>query len=658
MKNFSLSLIWTYVLLIGFAFLFQQCQKDEDHDTHSITSFTPTEGVVGTEVSITGAHFGTDKSQIIVSFDNVEATSSELKSVSDTEIKVAVPAELGTQTGSVKIKVIKGTLVITSTGEFTILATGAHTVTSFTPTFGKAGTEVTITGTQFGTDKSKITVSFGSVKAKADDIKSVSNTEIKVVVPAAATTVGALKITVQLDNKAAISKDDFSILEDKVADLSLHLLNNQNTYADPKLKANSVQPASDSPAATGVYKLPASVLDNYYNTSYTTTTYRGAVDPSSSTPWYAEEDWSYYSYLVRGAKEKNRNKPNEQQVVTDAWLRTQMGTNKATTLTANKYYVLDGHVFVQDGETLTIEAGTVLGGKQRASGQTEGALIIAKGGKIMAEGTASKPIIFTYDGDPLDGSALKTQQGRWGGVIILGKADLNTISESKSIEGIPTTEPRGSYGGTNDADNSGTMTYVSIRHGGSELGTGDEINGLTLGGVGHGTTLHHIEIIANKDDGIEFFGGTVGVRHLIVGYCLDDAFDYDQGYRGLNQFVILHLNDGGKGASERALECDGDDDAGQKPYALPLIANLTAIGGSSGAVGGEAMIQRANSGVRIVNSIFKSFKKNLKVEFTGEGEQDAWKRFKDGDISLHHNLFHDFDGVNGIEGLFSLSIPK
>ena len=222
-----------------------------------------------------------------------------------------------------------------------------------------------------------------------------------------------------------------------------------------------------------------------------------------------------------------------------------------TTWTKDNTYILDGLVFVNSGQTLTIEPGTVIKGKP---GQTTdaSALIVARGGKINAAGTAEEPIIFTAEQDdlanPFDIPA--GTKGLWGGVIILGNAQLNSTPGESAIEGIPTTEPRGLYGAIdtdgdtipdsfNNLDNSGTFTYCSIRYGGTDIGAGNEINGLTLGGVGRLTTIHHVEVIFNKDDGIEFFGGNVNTSHMIAAFCGDDSYDYDEGFRGKGQFWFV-----------------------------------------------------------------------------------------------------------------------
>ncbi|MCD4683460.1 MAG: hypothetical protein K8R86_09280, partial [Bacteroidales bacterium] len=217
--------------------------------------------------------------------------------------------------------------------------------------------------------------------------------------------------------------------------------------------------------------------------------------------------------------------PDEYTIVDDG-----NGTG-TTTWKSGKTYFLEGFVFVNAGQTLTIEPGCVIKGKA-GQGENASALIVSRDGKIMAEGTADNPIIFTAEADDLNGSVSITDRGLWGGLIVLGNAKLNSAPGESQIEGIPTSEPRGRYGGDNDADNSGILKYVSIRHGGTDIGEGNEINGLTLGGVGSGTIIDYVEVIANKDDGVEFFGGNPQLKHILVAYVGDDSFDYDEGFRG------------------------------------------------------------------------------------------------------------------------------
>ena len=265
-----------------------------------------------------------------------------------------------------------------------------------------------------------------------------------------------------------------------------------------------------------------------------------------------------------------------QGVTTNVVISSNITSN--TTWTADNVYELGGRITVLDGVTLTIEPGTVIKG-QAGTGANATALLVARGGKINAVGTQFKPIIFTSVADEITpeqvGAGLfispnldPATQGLWGGVIILGKAPISASANEIQIEGIPTTDPNGLYGGNDVSDNSGVMKYVSIRHGGANIGNGNEINGLTLGGVGNGTTIENIEIVGNQDDGIEFFGGTVNVSNLLVWFSGDDAIDTDQAWAGtLNNFIVICGS-----ATDHALEIDGPEGT--------LIASHTLRNGS------------------------------------------------------------------------------
>ena len=239
-----------------------------------------------------------------------------------------------------------------------------------------------------------------------------------------------------------------------------------------------------------------------------------------------------------------------------------------TTWSSDKVYVLGGRITVLDGVTLTIEPGTVIKG-QAGTGANATALLVARGGMLMAEGTADLPIIFTSVADeimPGDIAAGNFQSpnldpdinGLWGGIIVLGKAPISASNDNGDvsevqIEGIPTSDANGLYGGSVADDNSGVLKYISIRHGGTNIGSGNEINGLTFGGVGSGTIVENIEVVANQDDGIEWFGGTVNVKNVVVWNCGDDGIDTDQAWAGtLDNFVVVTV-------SGHSFELDGPE---------------------------------------------------------------------------------------------------
>ena len=286
------------------------------------------------------------------------------------------------------------------------------------------------------------------------------------------------------------------------------------------------------------------------------------------------------------------------------------------TWTNDNIYILDGRVVVTSGVTLTIEAGTVIKaeGGQGADAST---LLVARGGKLMANGTAAEPIIFTSVADNISNTHMNypgfanlnaTQKGLWGGVIICGFAPISASTDAIQIEGIPATDLNGLYGGTDAMDNSGSLTYVQIRHGGTNIGEGNEINGLTLGGVGNGTMISNIEVVGNVDDGIEFFGGTVNASNLIVWGQGDDAFDIDQSYSG----TITNILGIADAESDHALEIDGPEGS--------MIDGFTLIGGTLigfSPDGGEYADFRDEAVGSVSNLYFENFSCSSDFEIDG-----------------------------------------
>ncbi len=264
-------------------------------------------------------------------------------------------------------------------------------------------------------------------------------------------------------------------------------------------------------------------------------------------------------------------------------------------LTNDVVWEIQGRVVVTSGTTLTINEGTII---KAFAGQEASAsvLIIARGGKIEANGTAARPIIFTSIADNIEvgqtaGTNLsQNDRGLWGGVIVLGKAKASLAGDAleNQIEGIPASDTNGLYGGNDDADDSGTLNYISIRHGGTSIGDGNEINGLTLGGVGNGTSISNIEVVANVDDGIEWFGGSVNVSNAIVWSCGDDALDIDEAYSGTITNSVAILGD----ISDHALEIDGPAGSLEGMFTLDgltLIGNTTTENGEYADLRDRAM---------------------------------------------------------------------
>lgn len=310
-----------------------------------------------------------------------------------------------------------------------------------------------------------------------------------------------------------------------------------------------------------------------------------------------------------------------------------------TAWTNDNIYELNQKVVVEDGVTLTIEAGTIIKGKP-GTGSLASALIVARGGKINAEGTAESPIIFTSSSDNIDagqtaGTNLnEANRGLWGGLIILGnapcsfKGDLTEVQ----IEGIPADDTFGLYGGNDPEDDSGILRYVSIRHGGALIGEGNEINGLTLGGVGNKTIIDNVEVVANVDDGIEFFGGTVNATNLLVWAQGDDGLDIDQAYSGTIDNAVVVLGD----ASDHALEIDGREGTSTGSFTLQ---NVTLIGNSNTSNGEYADFRSKATGT-VKNVYAKAFKESADVELDNNGVS---QNFLDGLITFEKWEIVGFD---------------
>ncbi len=328
-----------------------------------------------------------------------------------------------------------------------------------------------------------------------------------------------------------------------------------------------------------------------------------------------------------------------------------------TTWETGNTYILTDRIAVEDGATLTIEPGVVVKG-QAGTGANATALLIARGGKLMAEGTADSPIIFTSVADEIEPGQIASPNldpdlnGLWGGLLILGKAPISADAEAVQIEGVPPSDQTGLYGGTDAADNSGVIKYVSVRHGGANIGEGNEINGITLGGVGTGTEVHHLEVVANQDDGIECFGGTVDVSNALVWNQGDDAFDMDQAYSGtIDNFIYV-----GGSTSDHGMELDGPEGSATGSYTLK---NGTLVGWNDGGVdGGEYADLRDGVLCEIMDCYFTNFSESSDFEFDAgdNDDNDAIRQnYLNGDVvlsGLEFNVSHLSGGNMTIEDIF------
>lgn len=371
----------------------------------------------------------------------------------------------------------------------------------------------------------------------------------------------------------------------------------------------------------------------------------------------------------------NRTRTKPLAVVASAFALAFAGTpaiadtiavnNASISGTVNWYntntYVLKGFVFVEKGEVLNIEAGTVVKGED-GEGANISALVVARGGKIFANGTPARPIIFTSVLDDVnDPDDLGIwDRGLWGGVVLLGRAKINTASDATGnaanpkydvYEGIPSTNPNYqnfAFGGDDDDDSSGSLRYVSIRHGGKVLESNKEINGLSLCAVGRGTTVEYVEAYAIKDDGFEFFGGTVNTRYLVSAFNDDDAFDVDQGHSGKHQFWFgIQAPD----VRDKGFELNGEPNGlavGNLPLARFTVFNATIIGAGTGSGGSanNAFTIRENASPRMYNSIFTDFaQRGVSIDAKSKVQLDS------GALDLRNNLWWGYGGGNTASNL-------
>jgi hypothetical protein len=255
-------------------------------------------------------------------------------------------------------------------------------------------------------------------------------------------------------------------------------------------------------------------------------------------------------------------------------------------------YHLNGLVFVEGNATLSIEPGT------RIVGQPGAALIVTRDAKLHARGSADEPIVFT-SAKPEGQRA----RGDWGGVVLLGNAPVNTpISH---IEGVDHKDPRGAFGGTDEAGSCGMLQYVRIEFAGFELSKDNELNGLTLGGCGTGTILRYVQVHMGEDDGIEIFGGGANLSNLVISRSGDDGLDWDRGWTGAAQFVVIQ-QDESKGDS--GIEADNQKSKQDAtPRSAPILSNVTIVGGGNPDVGQRGLVLRHGTAADLRNMLIAGF---------------------------------------------------
>jgi hypothetical protein len=290
-------------------------------------------------------------------------------------------------------------------------------------------------------------------------------------------------------------------------------------------------------------------------------------------------------------------------------------------------YILNGSLIMLDGTTLTIPAGMTI--KASASGASV-YIAISQGAKIIANGTPAEPIVLTSN-------ATNPAAGDWGGLILLGKAPINSVvagaTSTSEIASLP-------YGGTNPADNSGTIQYLRVEYSGGAADGQSENNGLSFYGVGNGTTVQYVESFEGKDDGFEFFGGTVEVNFLYSVNNQDDSIDWTEGFSGkITNAYVKHGADHDKGIEADGYNSDYGNNASPKFWANPTLTNITIIGNGS-STGGEAIRLRVGTKASLNNIYIQGFAKGTEVSGdAGDNPTGAW--VLDGSLHYTNVTFND-----------------
>lgn len=343
-------------------------------------------------------------------------------------------------------------------------------------------------------------------------------------------------------------------------------------------------------------------------------------------------------------------------------------TECTTVLTCDTTWILDHKIYVPSGKSIVIQPGTLVKGQYQSDPTMATSLIAQVGGKIMAQGTESCPIVFTSTDDNLTGSYGIQNRGRWGGIVLLGRATNNLLLSNNGpagagklcvsdgvgyMEGYNASNVRNNYGklsgSFDDNDNSGVLSYVSIRHAGAILNnSGNELNSLSLGSVGRGTKIDHIEIISGDDDAIEVFGGTVNLKYCAAFFGADDMLDYDHGWTGKAQFFLgVKTSDTTQCATaDHGIEADADDNKScNSPKSHPIIYNATFIGNNDVISNGDnsgrfGMNAKELAEGEIYNSVFANFMAGInfsKAPGTRPCAIEAWNNWQSGSLIFSCN---------------------
>ncbi len=326
---------------------------------------------------------------------------------------------------------------------------------------------------------------------------------------------------------------------------------------------------------------------------------------------------------------------NPQNVEYPATTATIEGDITADRTLTKGTYLLRGFVYVKSGVTLTIAPGTIIRGDK----DTKATIIVTRGGKLVANGTTAEPIVFTSNR-----AVGSRNPGDWGGIIILGKAKNNIPGGEGIIEGgVDDAAGDGKHGGTDDADNSGSLKYVRVEYPGIAFAPNNEINGVTFGSVGSGTTVDYVQVSYSGDDSFEWFGGTVSAKHLVSIGNVDDVFDFDNGYSGKLQFLVGLRDPANFDAAGQSNGIEADNSEGQfstSPRTRPVISNMTIVGPGNNNVSEKheyANLWRRGAKFVLANSIFIGHRYGLDIR-----DKETGDALKDGTSIMKNNIYQSY----------------
>ena len=451
--------------------------------------------------------------------------------------------------------------------------------------------------------------------------------------------------TIKISNSVmGCTNDENFKNDDSAVDLEDWFLNTQtgNRVVAPMLNADGT-PQAESPLLTGA--ADASAVDGFFDA----TDFIGAV--TSSDDWRQGWAFGYGGGEVAVVTSQSGCPANTTAIssVDSASTTTCQISGRITSdlrLTQGNLYALSGAVFVggdnTDSATLTIDAGVTVYG---ASGNDY--LVVSRGSSISAVGTATDPITFTSVQHVQSGIEAGTA-GQWGGLVLLGNAPSNKCPTDDSacalqVEGV---QEGAVFGGTDTTDNSGTLNYVRVMHGGFEIAPDNELNGITFGGVGSGTMVDYVQVHKNADDGVEFFGGNVDVKHLVLTDVQDDSIDWDNGFQGRMQYVLVRQAQDNSDAN-RGIEADNDgSNPAVEPQSNPSIANVTIIGNTfDGEDDSEGVYLREGTGAQLANFIVTG-PAGMGECFEIEGTAESQANLSDGTTTFTNSVIACENGEN------------